>query len=103
MAAKILQLAFKFSISKAEYEQTASAIAGNFAALPGLRWKIWLMNEAESEAGGIYFFNDDTSLKAYLDGPLMAQLKSHPALSEMQAKVFDVMDAASATTRGPIS
>jgi len=66
MAEKILQLNFKFSVTKAEYDQAASSLANEFAAVAGLRWKIWLMNEKENEAGGIYLFDDESSLLAYL-------------------------------------
>jgi len=60
------------------------------------------MNEAENEAGGIYLFNDESSLQAFIDGPLAAKVKSHPALSEMSAKLFDVMEDLTAITRGPV-
>ncbi len=102
MSKKILQLNFKFNVSKSEYEQAVSPLADEFAAVDGLVWKIWLMNEKESEAGGIYLFDDGLSVKAYLEGPLAAQVKSHPALSNMNAKVFDVMDNVTAITRGPV-
>ena len=50
MSVKLLQLNFKFNVSGAEYEQAVSPLASEFAAVPGLRWKIWMMNEAEQEA-----------------------------------------------------
>lgn len=102
MPGKILQVNFKFNVTSAEYEQAVTPLANNFAAVDGLVWKIWIMNEADSEAGGIYFFKDDSSLKTYLDGELAAGVKSHPALSDMSAKVFDVMDDLTAVTRGPV-
>jgi hypothetical protein len=102
MAGKILQLNFKFSVTAAEYEQAVSPLAEKFAAVSGLRWKIWIINEKESQAGGIYFFDNEASLEAYLDGPLAAAVSSHPALSDMSVKRFDVMDAVTATTRGPV-
>jgi hypothetical protein len=102
MAKMILQVNFKFSVSRAEFEQLASAVARDFAALPGLRWKIWLMNEVENEAGGIYLFDDEVSLQAYLEGPLAAQVMSHPALSQMSTKVFGVINDVTAITRGPV-
>jgi hypothetical protein len=77
MSGKLLQLNFNFSISRAEYEQTASSLATEFANVDGLRWKIWLMNEGGSEAGGIYLFDDESSLQAFLAGPLAAQVQSH--------------------------
>lgn len=102
MAGRILQLNFKLSVSRAEYEQALSPLVSDFAALAGLRWKIWFINEAESEAGGIYLFDDEASVKAYLEGPLAAQVTSHPALSDFSVKQFDVMEDETAITRGPV-
>lgn len=103
MSGKLLQLNFKFSVSSAEYEAAVSPLASEFAAVPGLRWKIWIINDQDSEAGGIYMFDDEPSLHAYLEGPLAAQVKSHPALSDMSAKLFDVMEGVTAITRGPVA
>jgi hypothetical protein len=60
------------------------------------------MNEAESKAGGIYLFDGETSVKVFLEGPLVAQVTSHPALSDFSVKQFDVMEEVTTTTRGPI-
>ena len=102
MPGRILQINFKFNLPRAEYEQAVSGLAGNFANLAGLRWKVWIMNEAEKEAGGIYMFEDEASVKAYLEGPLAAGGISHRALSDFSVKQFDVMDDVSKITRGPI-
>lgn len=102
MAEKLLQINFKFSIAKAEYEAAAASLAETFANVDGLRWKIWILNEAKNEAGGLYLFDSEASLEAYLNGPLAAQVKSHPAFSEMSAKPFDVMPGPTATCRGPV-
>ena len=100
MSVKLLQLNFKFNVSGAEYEQAVSPLASEIAAVPGLRWKIWIINEGEQEAGGIHLFEDEASVKAYLEGPLAAQVTSHPALSDFSVKQFDVMDDVTAITRG---
>lgn len=102
MAEKILQINFKFNVTAAEYEQAALSLVDEFAKVEGLRWKIWTMNEAQSEAGGVYLFDDESSLEAFLAGPLAAQVQSHPALVDMSAKQFDVMAGVTATTRGPV-
>jgi hypothetical protein len=102
MSGRILQLNFKYSVSGAEYEQAVSPLASQFAALDGLRWKIWFINEEEQEAGGIYLFDDEASVKAYLEGPLAAQVTGHPALSDFGVKQFDVMENVTAITRGPV-
>ena len=102
MSGRILQLNFKFSVSGSEYEQAVAPLANEIAGVAGLRWKVWLMNEAESEAGGIHLFDDEASVKAYLEGPIAAQVTSHPALSDFSVKQFDVMDKETAITRGPV-
>jgi len=102
MNERILQLNFKFNVSRGEYEKAANSLAGEFAEVDGLRWKIWLMNEKESEAGGIYLFDSETSLGAFLAGPLAAKVTSHPAISDMSVKQFENMADVTAITRGPI-
>lgn len=102
MGYQILQLNFKFSVTRAEYEQAAASMAADFAKVAGLRWKVWILNEAESEAGGIYLFDDEASMQAFLAGPLAAGVSNHPAISDMSAKQFEVMPDVTAITRGPV-
>jgi len=102
MSQKILQINFKFSVSQAELEQAFASAAQPVADTPGLRWKIWLVNEADHEAGGIHLFDDEASLQAYLNGPIVASVGSNPALSDVSVKVFDTIDALTLITRGPI-
>lgn len=102
MSAQILQLNFKFDVPREDYERAVAPLAGDFAEVPGLVWKIWLMNEAESEAGGIYLFEDEPSLATYLEGPLATAVKTHPALSDLSARQFDVMGELTSITRGPV-
>ena len=102
MSEKILQLNLNFSISRAELEAAWLDVAQPIADVPGLRWKVWLMNEAEQEAGGIYLFESEAAVQSYLAGPIVAALKSSPAVSNISAKLFDVLESHSAITRGPV-
>ena len=102
MSARILQINFKFSITPAELMEGFAPLVEPIANVPGLRWKVWSLNEAEREFGGIYLFDDQASANAYLAGPIVAQLGQHPALHDITAKQFDVLEAPSAVTRGPI-
>ena len=102
MSEKILQVNFRFSVSPAEYKQAVAPLADELASVSGLRWKIWIMNESEQEAGGIYLFDDKTSMKAFLEGPIVAQVTSHPSLSEFSVKQFDIVRKETLVTRGPI-
>jgi hypothetical protein len=102
MSEMLLQLNFKFSVTPAEYEGAVSPLADQFAAVPGLRWKVWIINEAESEAGGIYLFEDEASMNNLLESELAAGVINHPALSDFSVKTFAIMDDVTAITRGPV-
>jgi hypothetical protein len=102
MSQKLLQVNLKFSISRVELEAAWLEAAQSIADWPGLRWKVWLMNEAEHEAGGIYLFDSEAAAQSYLAGPIVAALKSSPAVSNISAKLFDVLESHTAITRGPL-
>ena len=102
MSPKILQLNLKFGIPRADLEAAWLGVAQPIADVPGLRWKVWLMNEADHEAGGIYLFESEAATQAYLAGPIVAALKSSPAVSDISAKLFDVLENHTAITRGPV-
>jgi len=102
MSGRLLQLNFKFSVTGAEYEDAVRPLVDDFAALDGLIWKVWMINEENGEAGGIYLFDEKTSVQAYLEGPLAAGVISHPALSDFSVKQFDVMGGLTEVTRGPV-
>jgi hypothetical protein len=103
MPQKILQVNLTFSIPGAELEAAWLQAAQPIADAPGLRWKIWLMNEAEREAGGIYLFDSEGAAQSYLDGPIVAALKASPAVSRISARLFNVLESHSAITRGPVT
>jgi Putative mono-oxygenase ydhR len=102
MSVRILQVNFQFNASPAEYERAMAPLAEAVAAVPGLRWKVWLLNGEQCEAGDVYLFADEPSLEAYVAGPIIAGLKSHPLLSLFSLKRFDVLEDISAVTSGPI-
>jgi hypothetical protein len=102
MSPKILQVNLRFSISRADLEAAWLKAAQPIADWPGLRWKVWLMNEAEKEAGGMYLFESEAAAQSYLAGPIVAALKASPAVSNIDAKLFDVLESHTAITRGPL-
>jgi len=85
-----------------ELKKGFAHVVNGLAAVPGLRWKIWIMNEQPHEAGGLYLFDDQDAVEAYLEGPLVAALKTNPALSEFSFKQLDVLEDLTTITRGPV-
>ncbi len=102
MSQKILQINFKFTTSAADYKKLVAPFADPIAAVSGLSWKVWLLNEQNHEAGGVYLFRDEASANAYLNGEIVMGLKKQPTLKDISAKVFDVVEDMSKKTRGPI-
>ena len=102
MGKKILQINMKYHVPEDELGKAFLEAAPKFAAVKGLQWKIWILNPEEKTGGGIYLFEDDKTLKEYLDSELVAGLMKHPALSDIDAKVFDVLPEHSKITRAPI-
>ena len=102
MAHQILQVNFKFNVPREQFEDNASSVAQAFAEVPGCVWKVWLMNEEASEAGGIYLFADEAAVENYRASPLIAAVLSNPALSDFSVKQFEVLEEISRVTRAPL-
>jgi hypothetical protein len=99
MSVKILQINYKLNGPRTEYEQENLPYARPIADIPGLRWKVWIISEAQSEAGGIYLFDNDAAVQGFMNGPIISEMKGDPTLS---IKAFDVIANLTAITRGPV-
>ncbi len=97
----ILQINFNLNMPVEEYQKMAGSVAHAFLDVPRRRWKIWLLNPATQEAGGIYLFDSQASLDAYRNGPLVAQLRGLTSIRNISMKQFEVMPEITALTRGP--
>lgn len=102
MAQQILQINFKFNVAREQYENTIEPMAQDFADVPGCLWKVWLMNDKENEAGGIYLFADEASIETFKGSSLVASVLAHPALSDFNIKQFEVLEQISRVTRAPL-
>lgn len=102
MGQTIVQINFSLNVSGAEYEQAVAPLAQPMADLAGLQWKIWLLNDEAHTAGGIYLFADADSARAFLDGPMIAQVKVAPILGNFSARLYGVAGELSAITRAPL-
>jgi hypothetical protein len=102
MPKQLLEIGFKFNLPRVEYEAAARDLANSFKDVPGLTWKVWILNEKDSEAGGVYLFEDETALQTFLGSDLAAQVQNNPAFSEMSAKPYEVLEEPTRTCRGPV-
>ena len=102
MSRRILQINFNFTLSREELDAMVADRAEAIAAVAGLQWKIWLVNDEEQESGGLYLFSDEESLDNYINGPLINGLKNSPAISGISIKKFASLETVTTITRGPV-
>lgn len=103
MTLKILQITCNYhGATGAELQAAWLPGAEPISTTPGLQWKIWLLSEERSEAGGIYLFDGESSLQDYLTGPIVTSMQHEPSLTNVVVKTFNVMEAPTAITRGPL-
>jgi hypothetical protein len=101
VARRLLQIDFPMDGPWGEEMATAyGKLAETIAETPGLVWKIWTENAETGEGGGIYLFEDQTSLERYLEEHTK-RLESF-GVADIRAKTFDVNDGLDRITRAPI-
>ena len=103
MEQQIVQINFEFKNSKEAFEEGAAKIATMFATIPGLQWKIWLMNADKKEAGGIYLFEDKASADNYLRSDLLGAVTANPDFANFNVKQFSMLEAPGKTTNAPVN
>jgi len=78
----------------------AGESARAIASVAGLIWKVWLVDEAAGELGGVYLFASRAQAQAYVDGPILERLRSDPRVARVTHRLWDT-HALSAVTRAP--
>jgi len=62
-----------------------------WSTIPGLGVKFALANPEENEFGGVYLFEDQAALEAFLESPLLKEWSEHPDVSELKFKKYQVL------------
>lgn len=101
-AGSLLEINFKYNVPTADFQAAVSPLADQFAATAGLRWKIWAIDEANSQFSGILMFDDAAQRDAFLQSELAETVTTHPALSDFAILPYDIMAAESRVTRAPL-
>lgn len=99
---KLLQINYQLESGISDFLSQSKPVADILANFPGLRWKIWLKNDDENQGGGIYLFENSEALKSFVQGPVVAKLRSHPAIADISLKEFDIPQDLSSITRAPV-
>jgi hypothetical protein len=102
MAKKILQINMKYKVPADVLSKAFMEVAKPISEVKGLEWKVWLHDPVKKMAGGIYLFKDEKSVNDYLNGKIVADIMKNPALSDIDAHVFDILSEHSKVCRAPI-
>lgn len=73
-------------------------LASDIAGEKGLRWKIWIEDEAQERSGGVYLFDDRATAEKYAQLHL-SRLASF-GINAVSVKYYDVNEPLSLITRG---
>lgn len=98
----MLQVNFSYNVPMEDYIAEVSPLAEQFAAAEGLRWKIWALDEENSQFSGILFFDTPEDVQTFVESELAAAIMNHPALSDFSVMPYSILGAESLTTRAPV-
>jgi len=102
MHKQILQINFVFDGTREEFESGFMPMAKPISEQPGLLWKVWMWGNGNGECGGVYLFENEESVQAYVGGPIGDAMKNNAAITNLNVKSFDVVEKPTAVTRGPV-
>lgn len=101
---KLLQVNYRRERGQDDPQQSEHLLsaAERISGLPGLQWKVWIYDDSQQAAGGIYLFDTEEHARTWGDEMLPASLGRLPGVSDIEAKYFDVDERLSEITRGPL-
>ena len=102
MSKKLVQINFNYDLAREELNEGAKEFVHTVQQVPSLVWKTWIVNDQEQLTGGIYLFENEEAAKAYVEGPIIDQLRNSPVFKNLSIKLFDIMEEPSKATRAPI-
>ena len=100
MSKTVLQVNYKFTENADNITAMNTRIADSLAAVPGLIWKIWLVNEENHEAGGICLFENREAAEEFKYSLELTGFLEHPSISVASVKLFQPVETLPVVTRG---
>jgi hypothetical protein len=100
MARTTIQINFRLKLPVEDYQALCSSAAPAIAEVPGLQWKLFALDREDTAAAGIYLFSDRAAAEAYVEGPIVGGLRSHPGIADLSTRMMEVDESLSRIT-GP--
>jgi hypothetical protein len=87
-------------LSEDDFASSCDELAPAFAAIPGLASKAWLADRAEGVFGGVYSFESEEAVDAFLQSDLFVGVGATPGLVNISVRRFGVLEGPTRVTRG---
>ncbi len=89
----IVQLVkYKTGLSDEEARQTIADRVSHYEALPGLRQKLYIKEQSTGEYGGIYIWEDESSMREFRESDLAATIReAYRVEGDPRVEIFDVV------------
>ena len=83
---------YRTGLSDEEAVETIARRAPRYEALPGLRQKLYIREQATGEYGGIYVWEDEDSMREFRESELAATIpEAYRVEGEPRVEIFDVV------------
>ncbi len=90
-------------VDPAGYAAHCEAVAPKFAAIPGLRAKAWIADARTNTYGGLYAWQSQADMEAYVRGPVFGALRSNPLFADVTTQDFSVLEQPTRITQRDVS
>lgn len=95
-----LHVEVALNATPAEWLALCESAVETMNRLPGLVWKLWVLDRDAGSAGGVYLSEDLASAQAYAEGPVLEHLRRSGAARAVEVRLLPLVDALSRRTRG---
>ncbi len=92
MSKKLVQINFNYDLAREVLNERAKEFVRTVQQVPSLVWKTWIVNDQEQLTGGIYLFENEEAAKAYVEGPIIDQIRNSPVFRKEVDKTLKFHD-----------
>jgi hypothetical protein len=100
MSACTVQINFELACPKEQYLAMAESALPAIRQVAGLVFKLWILSDDGTRAGGVYLFRDRASAESYVNGAVVQKLAGSPAIRGLDVRITPVHEGLSNHTAG---
>lgn len=83
MGQMLVTVRYRMAGDHAHFRHDMKKAAGLIAGIPGLVWKIWGVDGDRGIGVSSYLFASEASARAFVAGPMIERLRSHPDVTDV--------------------